>query len=225
MSTVTKPPAVKSNRFMLEGVSFKTYHALRTDLDRSGRVIRLAFDRGKLEIMSPISYEHEWGGRVLAFLIEAIAFELNIPIASAKSTTFAREDLDRGIEPDECFYIANEPRIRFHKAIDIPNDPPPDLAIEVEVSRSSLDKLPIYAALGVPEFWRFDDGRVHILALGVEGRYEAVEASVSFPFLTKGRIESWIEERETTDQTTWLHAVHAWVRDEIAPRLGDQGGR
>ena len=223
VTNVTKPSG--TNRFVLEGVSFKTYYALRRDLDQAGRRVRLAFDRGTLEIMSPLSYEHEWGSRLLGFLIEVIAYELNIAIASAKSTTIAREDLDRGVEADECFYIANERLMRTPTEINLPYHPAPDLAIEVDVSQSSLNKLSLYAALGVPEFWRFENGEIHILALRANGRYEAVDASVNFPFLTKTRIEDWVKQREATDQTTWLHAVHDWVRDEIAPRYGDQAGR
>jgi len=223
VTNLTKPTG--TNRFVLEGVSFKTYYALRRDLDQAGRRVRLAFDRGTLEIMSPISYEHERGGKLLALLIEAVAAGLRRPIAGAKSTTFAREDLDCGVEPDECFYVANEPRVRFHRELSLPNDPPPDLAIEVDVSRSSLNKMTNYATLGVPEFWRLDDGKLHLFILGAEGYYVGAESSLSFPFLTRADIESWLQHRDLMDQTTWFLAILDWVRDEIAPRYGDQAGR
>jgi Uma2 family endonuclease len=223
MATVTK--STVSNRFVLDGVSFKTYQSLRADLDRSGRHVRLAFDRGTLEIMSPISYEHERGSFLLSQLISAISVGLRLPIVGAKSTTFAREDLDGGVEPDECFYIANEPRVRFAREINIPTDPPPDLAIEVDVSRSSLDKMSIYAALGVGEFWRLEDGKIHIFGLDEERAYREVNASLSFPFLTRDEIDQWLTRRDLMDQTTWFVAILDWVRDEIAPRFDDQAGR
>ncbi len=215
-------------RIVLRGVSFATYRTLRGELDRAGDRSRLTFDRGALEIMV-LSYEHEHeheqGGYLLGRLIEAVAAGLRIPIAGAKSTTFSREDLDRGIEADESYYIANEARVRFHKKIDLSVDPPPDLAIEVDVSRSSVNKAAIYAALGVPEFWRFDDGKLHMLRLAPEGRYEATEVSVNLPLLTRADIEDWVRRRESMDQTTWFLALLDWARDELAGRAGDQAGR
>lgn len=168
------PPALTGSvaggtRIALRGVSFATYRALRSELDQAGDRTRLTFDRGTLEIMV-LSYEHE--GYLLGRLIEAVAAGLRIPIAGAKSTTFSREDIDRGIEADESYYVVNEPRIRFHKAIDLSVDPSPDLAIEVDVSRSSVNKATVYAALGVAEFWRFDDGHLHMLRLDAEGQYQ-----------------------------------------------------
>jgi Uma2 family endonuclease len=221
MATVTKP--TETSRYLLRGVSYATYRALSVDLENAGSRTRLTFDRGALEFMSPL-YEHERGSFLLGQLIVAVAFVLDIEIASGKSTTLSREDLDRGVEPDESIYIANESRVRFHREIDLPDDPPPDLAIEVDISNSSLDKLSIYAALGVPEFWKLDRGRLQILALGDDGRYHDVESSVSFPFLMRAEVEEWVRRRETMGQTTWLRAVHTWVRETVAPRLDRPGG-
>jgi Uma2 family endonuclease len=211
-------------RIALRGVSFATYRALRSELDQAGDRTRLTFDRGTLEIMV-LSYEHEQGGYLLGRLIEAVAAGLRIPIAGAKSTTFSREDIDRGIEADESYYVTNEPRIRFHKAIDLSVDPPPDLAIEVDVSRSSVNKAIVYAALGVAEFWRFDDGRLHMLRLDAEGQYQPTEASVNFPVLTRADVEGWVRRRESMDQTSWFLALLDWARDELAARRDAQPGR
>jgi Uma2 family endonuclease len=225
-ATPAGPPAKGdgSSRVVLRGVSFATYRALRSELDRAGDRSRLTFDRGTLEIMV-LSYEHEQGGYLLGRLIEAVAAGLRVPIVGAKSTTFSREGLARGIEADESYYIANEPRVRFHKAIDLAVDPPPDLAIEVDVSRSSVDKMAIYAALGVPEFWRFEDGALFMFRLGPEATYQAVEASVNLPSLTRGDVEGWIARRASMDQTSWFLAVFAWAQGELAGRGGDQPGR
>jgi Uma2 family endonuclease len=226
LSAPGRPSAAPADRprVALRGVSFATYRALRGELDRAGDRTRLTFDRGTLEIMV-LSYEHEQGGYLLGRLIEAVAAGLRVPIAGAKSTTFSREDLDRGIEADESYYIANEARIRFHKRIDLADDPPPDLAIEVDVSRSSINKAAIYAALGVPEFWRFDDGQLHMLRLVADGRYEPTETSVNFPLLTRADVEGWIQRRESMDQTSWFLALLDWAREELAGRAGDQAGR
>lgn len=209
---------------VLRGVSFATYRALRAELDRAGDRARLTFDRGSLEIMTQ-SYEHEQGSLHLCLLIVAIATELDILIEGGGTTTFAREDLDRGIEPDQCFYVANEPRVRGKKALDLAVDPPPDLVIEVDVSRSSLSKAPIYAALGVPEFWRLDDAVLRFLELDAEGRYQSAEVSRSFPFLKREEVQEWVRRRDTMGLPNWLRELHAWVRAELAARRDNQPGR
>jgi Uma2 family endonuclease len=221
--TETKKQPLDS-RFVLHGVSFATYMALREDLDRANVHTRLTFDRGTLELMT-VSFEHEHGSRSLFALILQIATELDIPLEGGGSTTFAREDLDRGIEPDECFYIANAARIQGQKNIDLTIDPPPDLAIEIDVSRSSIDKMAIYAALGVPEFWRLDDGVVRFHRLGPEGRYEAVESSPAFPFLGRTDVEEWLRRRESMSLSAWTRAIGVWARETLAPRHRNQPGK
>jgi Uma2 family endonuclease len=216
--------AADASRFVLQGVSYTTYRALRSDLDRAGSRVRLTFDRGTLELMVT-SYKHERGGYLLGRLIEAVVAGLRIPIAGAKSMTLTREDLDRGIEPDESYYIANEPRIRFHEEIDLANDPPPDLAIEIDVSRSSVNKMSIYAAIGVPEFWRMEKDEVQMFRLDPDRKYQPVEASVNIPILTRNDIQGWVNRRALMDQTTWFLAILAWAQDELAPRLRDQAGK
>ncbi len=209
---------------MLRGVSFATYRALRADLDRAGDRARLTFDRGMLEIMTQ-SYEHEQGSLHLCLLIVAIATELDILMEGGGTTTFAREDLDRGIEPDQCFYIANEARVRGKKTLDLASDPPPDLVVEVDVSRSSLSKASIYAAIGVPEIWRLDDGVLAFLELDAQGGYQPVQVSRSFPFLKRAEVEDWIRRRDTMGLPNWLRELHAWVRGELAARRGAQAGK
>ncbi len=222
MATATAqaaPPA--TNRYTIDGVSFATYLALRADLDRSGRQVRMAFDRGTLEIMAPLSYEHNHLSSFLHNFIIAVAFELRLPIAASGSTTLHRDDLDRGAEPDESFYFANAPRVRGHKRIDLPDDPPPDLVMEVDVSRSSVDKLAIYAALGVGEFWRLDDGMILLYELVPEGEYRTVETSRNLPTVARSEIEGWIRQAASMDFMDWLHAVHNWSRETLLPRLGE----
>jgi Uma2 family endonuclease len=216
--------AKASSGIVLRGVSFATYKALRAELDRAGDRARLTFDRGMLEIMTQ-SYEHEQGSLHLCLLIVAIATELDILIEGGGTTTFAREDLDRGIEPDQCFYIANEPSVRGKKALDLANDPPPDLVIEVDVSRSSLSKTSIYAAIGTPEFWRLDERALEILELDAEGRYQPVETSRGFPFLKRAEVEEWLRRRDSMGLPNWLRELHTWVRNELAPRLPDHPGK
>ena len=112
-------------------------------------------------MMSP-SFEHDAAGEMLALFIRTLAQEVKLPIKGAGSTTFRRQDLERGLEPDRCFYIRDEARIRGIRQLDLRRDPPPDLAIEVEISHRLLNRVGIYAALGVAELWRYDGKRLQI---------------------------------------------------------------
>ena len=160
METV-KGPA--EQRVMLHNVSWETYARLVAERgDR--RVPRFAYDRGELEIMSP-STEHESVAYLLGLLVALFAGETGVNAYGVGSTTFKREDLERGFEPDSCFYVQNEERIRGKSRIDLDADPPPDLVIEVDITSPSLAKLPIYARIGVREIWRHDGERVSIFVL------------------------------------------------------------
>lgn len=214
MST-TQAPA--QDRFLLHGITWATYKHI---LEGQGeRPIRITYDRGELELMA-LSYGHERQSRSLNRLVEAVAEEFEIPIASAGSTTINREAVDRGLEPDECFYFANEPLIRGKAEIDLDIDPPPDLAIEVDISRSSLNRMDIYAALGVPEVWRWSKGRLIVYHRQEDGTYAVRGESLTFPFLPMADVDRLIREAETADQLGWMRSVRAWVRTEVAPRRG-----
>ena len=108
---------------------------------------------------------------------------LGIPILSAGSTTFRRKDLERGFEPDASFYVQNEARVRDRREVDLTVDPPPDVVLEMEMSRSALDKLPLFASMGIPEVWRCDGQRVTILILE-QDRYRESSSSLALPVLT-----------------------------------------
>src|SRR4051812_17622495 len=125
-------PAIDGQRFVLYGVGWEGYQTLLKLV--GDRPIRLTYDRGDLELMSPLT-PHERFKSLLGRMVEAITEELDIPVISAGSMTFNREDVDRGLEPDECFYPANAGRVRDPDHIDLNGDPPPDLAIEIEITR------------------------------------------------------------------------------------------
>ena len=144
--------AVKSpaeQRVLLRNVSWETYERLLAEREES-RVPRFAYDRGMLEIMSP-STELEHPSHIIALLVEVFAEEMNVNVYGVGSTTFRREDLDRGFEPDACFYVQNEEHVRGKPRIGLNVDPPPDLVIEVDITSPPLNKLPIDAQIDVPE--------------------------------------------------------------------------
>jgi len=144
---------------------------------------------------------------------------LAIPISSAGSTTLKAEWEERGLEADESYYIANESRVRGRDEIDLRVDPPPDLAIEVDISSSSLDQLSIYADLGVPEVWLYDGSLLKVHQLQSDGKYVQQARSPAFPFLPLEEIERFLARRNDTDETTWIRSFRAWVKtlDRSAP--------
>jgi Uma2 family endonuclease len=152
MSVVSNRPS--TDRVIVRNVSWETYQRLVKDLENSGSP-RLAYDQGVLEIMSP-HLEHEAANRAIAAIIEIALEEMDLDFESAGSTTFKRETLKRGFEPDSCFYVQNVHRIRNKKKLDLDVDPPPDLLIEIDLTSGSLNKFPLYSALKVPEVWRYE---------------------------------------------------------------------
>lgn len=200
---------------VLHGISWATYTALLEDLaEQPGH--RFAYDRGTLEIMSP-SDLHEKLKTLLARMIEVMMLELNIDSCSLGATTWNREDLGRGIEADECYYIASESRVRGKSPIVPGVDPPPDLAIEVEISRPAIDKLAIYAALGVNEIWKHDGQKLRVFVLEPDGRYRETRQSLAFPFLPLHELERFLAEIPTSSEVKLVRDFRDWVRSELGP--------
>lgn len=201
---------------VLHDVSWQTYEMILRDLE--GRRFRITYDRGALEIMA-VSHRHENRKKLLARMIEALTLELDIPIHPGGSTTFKNELLERGLEPDECYWIQNEPSMRNKMEFDITADPPPDLAVEVEVSRSALDRMGVYAALGIPEVWRLDGEKLRVCVLGANEKYREKNNSLAFPFLPLDEIERFLNT-EGENHTALMRSFHEWVRETLAPSYG-----
>lgn len=206
MATILSRTA--EQRTVLRGVSWQTYESLLAETDRAGT--RLTYDRGLLEIMAP-SREHERVGYLLGRLIEALTEELGIAISGGGSTTLREELLERGVEADECYYIANESRMRGKDDFNPAIDPPPDLAIEIDITISSIDQLGIYAALGVPEVWICDGEKIRMYELH-EGTHLPASRSPAFPFLPIEGLERFLAQRHSIDETTLVRTFREWVR-------------
>jgi Uma2 family endonuclease len=206
MATITLPA---EQRLFLSGVDWSTYDGLLHQLD--GRHLRLTYLEGDLEIMT-VSPEHERAKKLIARFLEALTEELDIPILSLGNTTYRREDAARGLEPDECWYLQHEALMRDKTEIDLATDPPPDLVIELEISRSVLDRLEIYAALGVPEVWRFDGQALHICVLDADGTYTETDRSPTFPKLPVDGLSQFFAQRGQIDETSLVKSFRAWVR-------------
>ncbi len=210
MSTV---PVPSGQRLVLGGVSWRTYERLLRVFD--DRHLRITYDRGALEIMT-LSPQHERFKHLLVLLIAALVEELGWNMAGFGSMTFKRRKRQRGLEPDECFWIQSEPLVRGKDKIDLRRDPPPDLVIEIDWTRSSLDRLSIYAVLRVPEVWCFDGQSLRVLLLGPDGQYVESDRSRAFPFLPMPEVARFLGMRAAHSETDLVRQFRAWVRERIA---------
>lgn len=220
METAKKPA---EQRMLLQNVSWETYERLIAEREER-RSPRFFYDRGVLEFMSP-SGEHDRTSRVVAILAEMLAEEVGVDVDNAGSTTFRREDLERGFEADESLYFSeNAARVRelVRDKGDIvldEGDPPPDLIVEVDITNPSLNKLPIYAALGVPELWRHDGGRLVILRLQDDEIYAESAASGFLPGITAETLTRLVSSGLTLDRRAWRKEV----RDSVSGPEGRTG--
>lgn len=178
-------------RTVLENVRWETFVELAEQ--RPGSVPRMTFDEGVLELMSP-RRQHENIGSLIGRVVETYTEVMGIEIQTVASTTFKRKDLQKAFEADESYYIEHAEQIRPREEIDLTIDPPPDLVIEVEITSSAIQKLKLFAAMGVPEVWRHDGERLQMYCLQ-EGEYRQIDASQSMPGLTVAMVDSVLEER------------------------------
>jgi Uma2 family endonuclease len=206
------------DRVLLRNISWHTYQSLIRDFEAEP-AIRLTYDRGTLEIRMPLD-PHETYKKLLGRLIEAATEELDLEIRSLGSRTCDREDLARGLEPDQCYYIQNEALMRDVEQIDLAHFPPPDLAVEVDITSSSLDRLSIYADLGVPELWRYD-GRSLTLYQLQNGQYLPCNHSIALPLLQASDITRFLDLRfpqnETQDplgENSLVKQFRHWLRSQ-----------
>ncbi len=194
---------------VLEGVSWQTFKALLKDIGDS-RASRIAYDQGILEVRMPLQ-QHEVPKGLLESFIEAIADELEIEAMKLGALLLEREDLSRAVEPDSCFYIQNEALVRG-KNIQLPADPPPDLVIESDYTSSSLNKFGIYAALGVPELWRYRQQVLEVYNLVGES-YELSTTSIAFSVLPIAEVPNFIEQAKTIGQRAAVRLFRDRIRE------------
>jgi len=199
------------SRVLLRNISWKTYESLLEDLSDCSAP-RLTYDRGVLEIMSPQA-KHENANTTIKLLIGVISEELEIEIQDLGSTTFKREEFERGFEADSCFYIQKAALVRGKDRLDLPADPPPEIVFEVDITGSSLHKDSIFAQLGVPEVWRHDGKNMEILVRSAEG-YHKSQVSSALPFITAEILERFISEGRTLSRPEWFKGVRAWARQQ-----------
>jgi Uma2 family endonuclease len=211
----TAPSSAQPAPAVLHGIDWRTYARLLRAFERR-RGFRLTYDRGMLEIMSPL-WEHEKAAYILGRFIDVLTEELHLPYEPGRSVTLRRRNKRRGLEPDNCYWIANAGRLQGKKHLDLRVDPPPDLAIEIDVTHSSLDRMSIYAALEVPEVWRATSEGLtfHILKAGI---YQIHTNSLSFPRLTSTDLIPCFAELGQSGTTDLVAHFREWVRQVLLSR-------
>jgi Uma2 family endonuclease len=194
---------------VIRGVRWETYERLLKDID--DQHVRITYDQGSMEIMAPLPI-HELYKKITARLLELYALEADIPICGLGNTTFRRKDLKKGLEPDECYYIANAEKVQYKKRLNLMKDPPPDLVLEIDIMSRSLKREPIYAALGVPEMWKLDESRIVPHHLSPAGIYKPAKASLSFPDLPMDQFNQFIQMSLSKSQHEAAKALQRWMR-------------
>jgi Uma2 family endonuclease len=176
--------------------------------------IRLTYDRGTLEIARPLA-DNELCNPLLRRYVATLTEELNLPIRGGGSTTLRRRRSQRGLDPDDCWWIALAPQMLGRGGLSLAKDPPPDLAADVQSTRCTLNRLKIYAALGVPEVWRLYDDTLTFHLLQQDGKY-AQGPSRAFPGLTAAELLPFLKLHTSTDDNSANRQFRACVRQRIA---------
>lgn len=218
---MAKGPAPSEQRLVLDQIKWQKYEAILAD-NRSQRTARFTYDRGRLEMMHPLD-EHERCHKLIESLLLVLADELKLRLEGYKAPTLKRTDLQLGTEPESAYYIQHEPEMRGQSEINLETDPPPDLILEVALSKSAIDKLPIYARLGIPEVWRylsqpgdnFLKGKLLIYQLQDQGYVES-SSGFAFPFLPAGKILQFIDESDALGLMSALRNFRQWVQETTA---------
>ena len=207
------PHRIGEERFAIRGVTWDQYETILGALGDHPQ--RIAYCEGTIELMSPGPW-HESYGYLLGRMVDLITEELDIPMKALGSTTLRRQEAERGLEADQTYYLAKAGHLTGADHLDLTTLPPPDLAIEVEITSSILDKLSIYAGLRVPELWRHDGKNLRVFLLQADGTYAESPTSRAFPFLPMPALAHRLQEIDPTNDTRWARSFRAWVREVVA---------
>jgi len=205
---ISVPPG---HRVLFHEVSWSEFEAILAELGEHRRT-RVAYRDRTLEIRMPLP-EHEKPKIIIGDLLKILLDELEINWEPFGSTTFKRQDMMAGIEPDDCFYIQNSARMVGKERLDLTVDPPPDLAIEIDVT--SKTQLSVYEVLGVPEIWRYENHKLQVYVLQ-SGTYVESAISPTFPnFSVIEGISQFLEMGRVSGTSQALRAFRRWVRERV----------
>ncbi len=193
--TEFQQPPIGEQRVVIRGISWEAYLQILNALPQA-RGSRLTYDDGILEITIPLE-DHEFSGRLIECFIRTLVELLGMRIKTMGSTTMNYPHLKKGAEPDNAYYIQNQPLVKGRN-VDFSQDPPPDLVVEVDITHTDIQKNQFYASIGVPEFWRFN-GKVWRIYQLQEGVYVEVEVSPTFPQVPKDRLYTFLEQAKNDE--------------------------
>lgn len=209
------PQPVGEKRLLFHSLDWQRYQTLRETLSRNGeaspmenRNIRFTYLQGTLEVTMPLEI-HEFSTRLIELFIRILVVELGMKVKTMGSTTLNRETLDRSAEPDNAYYIQSQPLVAG-RDVDLDQDPPPDLVVEVDITHTDINKLALYAAMNVPEFWRYDGEVWRIYELR-DREYQEVEMSPTFPRVPKIKLYEFLATARQDEVEAEL-ALREWVR-------------
>jgi Uma2 family endonuclease len=222
--TTSSPPAplawtALTQRFLFHDIDWRQYGTILEAIEQQH--LRTTYDRGSLELMT-LSSEHERYKNLLRMLIQVLAEECRVRIMNLGSTTCRSESAERGLEADECYYTKNWLLVRGKDRLDLSVDPPPDLAVEIDITHSSLDRMKVYASLRIPEVWRFNGQTLTVYVLGAAGQHEPCEQSPTFPDVSPADLAKLILQVSMEDDATAAGVFRAWIREQLAKKSGGQ---
>ena len=197
--------------FFLDNVDWKTYVTITDAL--AERNIQITYDRGRLEFMS-VSGKHERRKSLLGYLVEVLTEEFELPMQGVGSMTCKNERVARGLESDDSWYIESLPKVIDKEDIDLEVDPPPDLAVEIDVSRRSINRLGVYEGLRIPQVWRYDGKTLKVYLLSAEGKYNEFEKSPTFPGIPIAGIVEFLQQGAAADHNAIKKSFRQWVRKQ-----------
>ncbi len=215
VALIERPP----EHMVLRNISWTAFERILDDIGETHH--RVTYQDGDLEFMT-ISFEHERYGEWIGKLILFVAIEMRMPLCSGGSTTLKLALEKVGLEPDRCYWIKHEKQMRENKKWKALKDPPPDLAIEIDISSSWLDRLDIYAKLKVPEVWRFDGEALKVLVLGTNGKYKERAKSLAFSSLPMDGFASHVKKLGSADELSLLEEFTEWLRTDVVAKANGE---
>lgn len=199
-------------RFVLDGVPWSGYTGILEALE--GRAVRVTYLDGELELRT-VSHEHEHCAHLVGRLVNVLTEELALPVKGGGRTTLQLERRHVGLDPEACYWLAGEPAVRGRNTIDLERDPPPDVALDVSVTPSAMDRLAVFAALRVPEVWVYDGAALRVYRLAADGALATVDRSPTFPAVPLDELAAILRRRGQSDETSLVREFRFRVREPI----------
>ncbi|MEP7343562.1 MAG: Uma2 family endonuclease [Acidobacteriota bacterium] len=195
---------------VFHNVAWEEYEHLHSQLPPDSNLVRISYDEGVMELMSK-STLHEVYAEFVNGMIRQVSLRLRIDIRFFGGPTIKKSRKRKGLEPDACFYVQTVPQLGNRLMLDFAVDPPPDVALEVDIYHGSIPKLPIYAGLGIPEVWRYD-GRIVTIYRLEQDQYIETPTSIALPMLTPAVLERFLKQMQDENEFQAMLAFEDWLK-------------